>query len=76
MDKNQNCPVCNIKLDINIYKKNRTACKDCYNEKKRKNILIQKEITTSHQKPKIENGNIINNNRTLMVGHSFPVKHI
>ena len=74
MDKNKNCSVCNIKLDINNYKKYRTVCKDCYNEKKRKNSLIQNEITTSHQQPKIGNGNDINNNRTLLVGPSFSGK--
>ena len=63
MDKNKNCSVCNIKLDINNY---RTVCKDCYNKKKRKNNLIQQ--------PKTENGNDINNNRTLLVGPSFSGK--
>ena len=66
MDKNKNCSVCNIKLDINNYKKNRTVCKDCYNKKKRKNNLIQQ--------PKTENGNDINNNRTLLIGPSFSGK--
>ena len=64
MDKNKNCSACNIKLDLNNYKKDRTVCKDCYNKQKRKNILIQQ--------PKIENGN--NNNRTLLVGPSFSGK--
>ena len=36
MDKNKNCSVCNIKLDINIYKKDTTVCKDCYNKRKKK----------------------------------------
>ena len=66
MEKDKNCSACNIKLDINIYKKDRTVCKDCYNKKKRKN-----KITISHQ-PKIENDN--NNNRTLLVGPSFSGK--
>ena len=35
MEKNKNCSACNIKLDINNYKKDRTICKDCYNRKKR-----------------------------------------
>ena len=65
MDKNENCSVCNMKLDINKYKKDRSVCKDCYNKKKRKNNLVQNEITISHQKPKFENGNYYNNNRTL-----------
>ena len=64
MDKNKNCSACNIKLDINNYKKNRTVCKDCYNKKKRKNNLIQQ--------PKNENDN--NNNRKLLVGPSFSGK--
>ena len=71
MEKNKNCSACNIKLDINNYKKDRTVCRDCYNKKKRKNNLIQNEITISHQQPKIEN---INNNRTLLVGPSFSGK--
>ena len=70
MDKNKNCSACNIKLDINNYKNDRTVCRDCYNEKKRKNNLVQNEITISHQ-PKIENDN---NNRTLLVGPSFSGK--
>ena len=53
-------------IDINIYKKDRTVCKDCYNKKKRKIKLIQQ--------PKVENGNDINNNRTLLVGSSFAGK--
>ena len=69
MDKNKNCSVCNIKLDKNNYKKDKTVCKECYNKKKRKNNLVQNEITTSHQQPKIEN-----NNRTLLVGPSFSGK--
>ena len=71
MDKNKVCSVCNIKVDMNNYKKNRTVCKDCYKKKKRKNNLIQNEIVTSHQQPKIENGNNNKNNRTLMYGCSF-----
>ena len=69
MEKNKNCSACNIKLDINNYKKDRTVCKDCYNKKKRKN-----KITISHQQqPIFENGNK-NNNRTLLVGPSFSGK--
>ena len=37
-DKNKNCSVCNIKVDMNNYKKDRTVCKDCYNKKKKKQI--------------------------------------
>ena len=66
MDKNKNCSACNIELNINNYKKDRTVCKDCYNKKKRKTNLIQQ--------PKNENGNDINNNRTLLVGSSFAGK--
>ena len=65
---NRNCTACNIIIDINNYKKDRTVCKDCYNKKKRKN-----KITISHQQPIIENGNN-NNNRTLLFGPSFSGK--
>ena len=71
MDKNKNCSVCNIKLDIKNYRKDRTVCRDCYSKKKRKNNLVQNEITVSHQQSIIENGN---NNRTLLVGPSFSSK--
>ena len=71
MEKIKKFSVCNIKLDISNCKKDRTVCKDCYNKKKRKNILIRNEIDTSHQQPKIENGNNNKNNRTLLVGPSF-----
>ena len=67
---NRKRSACNIEIDINSYKKNRTVCKDCYNEKKRK----KNEKTTSHQQPKIGNVNIINNNRTLLVGPSLSGK--
>ena len=74
MDKNKNCSVCNVKLDIDNYKNDRTVCRDCYNKKKRKNNLVQNEITISQQQPIIENGNNNNNNRTLLVGPSFSDK--
>ena len=73
MEKKKNCSACNIKLDINNYKKDRTVCRDCYNKKKRKNNLVQNEITISHQL-KIENDSNNNNNRTLLVGPSFSGK--
>ena len=64
LDKNENCSVCNIKLDKKNYKKDRTNCEGCYNKKKR-----IKKITSSHQQqPKIENNN---NNRTSLVGPGF-----
>ena len=33
MDKNKNSSACNIKLDKDNYKEDRTICKNCYNEK-------------------------------------------
>ena len=63
MDRNKNSSACNIKIDKDKYKRDRTVCKDCYKKKKRKNNLLQQ--------PKIENGNNINNNRTLLFGRSF-----
>ena len=74
MEKNKNCSVCNIKLDIKNYKKGRTVCKDCYNKKKRKNNLIQNEITISHQQPKIEKKTITIEH--FWLDHLSRVKHI
>ena len=42
MDKNKNCTLCNMKLDINNYKKDRTICKECYNMNRRKKLNKQK----------------------------------
>ena len=39
-------------------------------KKNNNNTLIQRENITSHQQPKMENVNIINNNRTLIIGFS------
>ena len=73
MDKNKNCSACNLKLDRDNYKRGRTVCKSCYNEKKRKknnniHTLIQ------NQQPKNDNVNANNNNRALLVGPSFSGK--
>ena len=59
---NRNCTACNIMIDINNYKKDRTVCKSCYNINKRKNnikTLHQNKNNTSYQQPNIEN---VNNN--------------
>ena len=36
---NRNCSACDIIIDINNYKKDRTVCKTCYNKNKRKNNI-------------------------------------
>ena len=56
---NRNCTVCNIILEINNYKKDRTVCKSCYNKNKRKNNNIFS--TPNYQQPNIENVNNNNN---------------
>ena len=72
---NRNCSACNIIIDINNYKKDRTICRVCYNKKKRKiniNTLPPSKIienVNTPQLPKFEN-----NNRTLLVGPSFSGK--
>ena len=42
MGNNKNCTLCNMKLDINNYKKDRTICKECYNKNRRKKFNEQK----------------------------------
>ena len=34
-----NCSACNILIDINNYKKNRTVCKTCYKKTEEKTII-------------------------------------
>ena len=55
---NRNCTACNIMIDINNYRKDRTVCKTCYNKTKRKNnfnTLPPNKNNTSYQQPNIEN---------------------
>ena len=55
---NRNCTACNIMVDINNYKKDKTVCKNCYNKNKRKNnfnTLPPNKNNTSYQQPNIEN---------------------
>ena len=75
MDKNKNCSACNIKLDINNYKKDRTICRDCYNKKKRKiniNTLPPNKTIENVNAP--QQSKFEKNNRTLLVGPSFSGK--
>ena len=54
---NGNCSACNIKIDINYYKRDRTVCKTCYNKNERKNnnnTIPRKTITASHQQAKLK----------------------
>ena len=75
MDKNKTCSACNIKLDINNYKKDRTVCRDCYNKKKRKiniNTLPPNKIIENVNTP--QQSKFESNNRKLLVGPSFSGK--
>ena len=65
---NRNCTACNIMIDINNFKKDRTVCRDCYNKKKRKNhfnTLPPNKNNTSYQQPNFENVNNKDNNPNL-----------
>ena len=70
MDKNKNFSACNIKLDKDNYKKDRTNCRNCYNRKKRKN---NNNTRIQNQQTKKDNVNT-NKNRTVLVGPSFSGK--
>ena len=53
----RNCSACNIKIDINNYKKDRTVCKPCYVKKikgKTKTQYLQTQLLllTNNQKLK------------------------
>ena len=65
---NRNCSACNIIIDINNYKKDRTVCKSCYNiNKKNNNIILtpNKNIENVDNKKKQKNNNNKDNNPNL-----------
>ena len=62
---NRNCTACNIMIDVNYYKKDRTVCRICYNKNKSKNninTLPLYKINTSYQQPNFEDVNNKDNN--------------
>ena len=74
---NRNCSACDIIIDLNNYKKDRTVCKTCYNKNKRRNNIDKlptKKINTSYQQPDIENVNNkvseFENHRHVVIGPS------
>ena len=80
---NRNCSACNIKIDTNNYKKDRTVCKTCYNRNKRKNTLPPNTNIVSDQQPKIEkvvnkenntNVSAIENHAYLLLALETPAK--
>ena len=75
MDKNKTCTACNIKLDQDNFKKDRTICNNCYNKKERKNTTkIQNQLpkidNTIHEKPKIKDFENETCHRHLIIGGS------
>ena len=69
---NRNCSACNIKIDANNYKKDRTVCKSCYNRNKRKN----NDNDTLIQPSKINNvnkNNAKNNIVSKFENHAYVV---
>ena len=55
---NRNCTACNIMIDKNKYKRDRTVCKNCYKKNKGKNnftTLPPNKNNTYYQQPNTEN---------------------
>ena len=66
---NRSCTACNIMIDINNYKKDRTVCKTCYNKNKRKNnniILTPNDLKTTSNKLDKNIENVNNNNNDIV----------
>ena len=66
---NRSCTACNIMIDINNYKKDRTVCKTCYNENERKNnniILTPNDLKTTSNKLDKNIENVNNNNNDIV----------
>ena len=53
---NQSCSACNLKVDINNYKKDGTVCICCYNKKKRKKNNNVNTLSQNRQ-PETDNTN-------------------
>ena len=71
---NRNCSICDILIDENNYLKQRTICKKCHIEKRRKknnNTIIEIEIANTPQQPKINKIN--NNNVSTYENHAYVV---
>ena len=80
---NRNCTACNIMIDINIYKKDRTVCETCYNKNKRKNNIntlppnkskenVNNKTQQKNNNDKDNNPNVLTyeNHRHVIIGPS------
>ena len=66
---NRSCTACNIMIDKNNYKKERTVCKTCYNKSKRKInnfILTPNDLKTTSNKLDKNIENVNNNNNDIV----------
>ena len=63
------CTVCNIKIDEDIYKKDRNICKSCYNINRKKHNSNNKDVNSVNNKKKRKLVGS-SNNRTLIIGFS------
>ena len=71
---NRSCTACNIMIDINNYKKDRTVCKTCYNKNKRKNnniILTPNDLKTTSNKLDKNIENVNNNNNDIVSSYEI-----
>ena len=76
---NRSCTACNITIDINNYKKDRTVCKTCYDKNKRKNnniILTPNDLKTTSNKLDKKNENVNNNNNDIVSSYENRAKVI
>ena len=67
---NGNCTACNIMIDINTHKKDRTVSKTCYNKNIRENninTLPPNKINASYQQPNVEN---VNNKKKIKINNN------
>ena len=65
---NRNCNICNIEIDENIYLKDRSVCKTCFNKNRRKNKISP---LIQNQQPKIDKIN--NDNDSTYENHAYTV---
>ena len=58
----RNCNTCKLKTDKENYFKDKTVCKSCYVESRKKDTSSEIETCASHHQPKTDNNNNNDNN--------------
>ena len=64
------CTVCNIKIDVDSYKKDRNICRNCYNMNRKKYNNKEKKTKIDNVSNKNDNVSKFENHRNVVIGPS------